>query len=260
MEVTPSGLHHVFENRKLAQRNISIIDPPPEPGGGGGAGGSGAGFMFVYEFAIGHALRESKGTRLHLRAERHLEEVRLFLDPADLVQGLEKDATLLDWEIPLDATRIPSGEQGVQRIVVPGPPKVVGRGARGPMVGGLTVSIPRGTEFGILAEPDRADCALQIRFEDDVRVRIGGHGDAGLEERHGMRGLRPVILNGLPLLEITDAREVAVSLPLSAAEKRTLRLFGVVSRSGAGSALYHLTEQLGDRVLGGVSLQINAQL
>jgi hypothetical protein len=256
MEVTPSGLHHVFENRKLAQRNISIIEPPPPPPGSG-AGAGGVGFMFSYEFFIGHSLRAANGTKLQFRAERHLENVRLFLDPAGLVEGIATNGAVLEWEIPLDAIRIPSGIHGVQPISAASNPKIV-PGRRSGAMNGLTVGIPSGTELEILPDPERSDCSVSIRFEDNVRVRIGGHRHGGLEQQYGMSGLRPVVLNGLPLLEITDPRNASLSLPLSAGEKRTLRLIGVVSqsRSGRESALYHVTEQLGDRVLGGVSLQV----
>ena len=252
MEVEPSGLHHVFENRKLAQRNLTIEDPPM-------MAMSAAGYFFNYEFWIGHELRLTPGARLHLRAERHLDEVRLFLDPAGLLEGIAEHGELLDLDIPLDATRIPSGSQGVQPIPAGKALFEEGPGHSPPRrLKGLTLRIPKGTEFGIAPQPDRPESDLWVRFMDEVRVQIGHQPFTALEERYRLRGLRPVVLNGLPLLEVTDPGDASLVLPLEPGQRRKLRLFGLVlgSRGGNESALYHITEELADRVLGGVSVEV----
>jgi hypothetical protein len=113
---------------------------------------------------------------------------------------------------------------------------------------------PHPTEFGILADPRHGDCRLRLRFEDDVRVRIGGSARRAVAERHAVKGLRPVVVNGVALLELTDP-SASLTLPL-AAGRHTLRLLGVVRGAHPRDAIYHVTERIGDRVLGGVALQI----
>jgi hypothetical protein len=228
MEVTPSGLHHVFENRKLAQRNISIIDPAAMPG----AGAVGGGFMFGYSFSIGHELRPTRSAVLRLRAERHAPQLRLFLDPGGLVSGLRERATELSWDVPLNDGLAPDGAEGVVPVAPASEPLVTGRR-----------STPRGcltafwAVFGVLLE------ALGLR--------------SGLR-RHRLRGLRPILLNGLPLLEVMDAGGASARLFLPAGQRRTLRLFGVAS-SGAEvdvPALYHVSEEVDGRTVGGVSVEV----
>lgn len=185
--------------------------------------------------------------------------MRLFLDPAGLLEGIAEHGELLDLDIPLDATRIPSGSQGVQPIPA-GKALFEERPGHSPprRLKGLTLRIPKGTEFGIAPQPDRPESDLWVHFMDEVRVQIGHQPFTALEERYRLRGLRPVVLNGLPLLEVTDPGDASLVLPLEPGQRRKLRLFGLVlgSRGGNESALYHITEELADRVLGGVSVEV----
>jgi hypothetical protein len=240
MEITPSGLHHVWDNRKLAQKNVTIIDMMRMM----------KSLLINFEFAIGHPLRKAEGTHLQLAAEGHISDVRLFLDPAGLVEDIAGHATKLAWDIPLDPSRIPSGEHGVQEIDATHAPQVIGQARGG--ADGLVIEIDRGTEIGVGGEQGEG---LRLRFEDDVRIRVGGTAGA-LEQRYAMRGLRPVVLNGLPLLEITDSRQASLSLPLPPRERRVLRLYAIVTRPLPHPARYQITERLADRVIGGVTLQL----
>jgi hypothetical protein len=240
METTPTGLHHVWWNRKLAQKNVTIIDVMKMMK-------MRKSLFVIFEFVIGHQLRRAEGTHLQLDADRHAADVRLFLDPAGLVEDIAGHATKLAWDIPLDASHIPSGDNGVMEIDVPhDAPKVIGR-PHG-IAGGLTLEIDRGTEIAVEG--------LRLRFEGDVRVSVGGSGRGILEHRHAMRGLRPIVLNGLPLLEITDAKQASLGLPLAAGEQRRLRLFAIVKRPLPHPARYQITERIGDRVVGGATLQL----
>jgi hypothetical protein len=238
MEITPSGLHHVWENRKLAQKNVTIIDTMTTKS-----------LLINFEFAIGHPLRTVEGTHLQFAAEDHTSDIRLFLDPAGLVDDIATHATKVAWDIPLDPSRIPSGEHGVQEIDATHGPQVIDHA---PSDDGLVIEINRGTEIGIGGEHNDG---LRLRFEDDVRIRIGGSPRA-LEHRHTMRGLRPVVLNGLPLLEITDMRQASLSLPLPPGERRTLQLYAIMTRPLPHPARYQITERLADRVIGGATLQL----
>ena len=206
--------------------------------------------LINFEFAIGHPLRKAEGTHLQLAAEGHTSDVRLFLDPAGLVEDIAGHATELAWDIPLDPSRIPSGERGVQEIDATHAPQLIGH-ARG-RGDGLLIEIDRGTEIGVGGEHGEG---LRLRFEDSARIRFGGSARA-LEHRHTMRGLKPIILNGLPLLEITDPHQASLSLPLPPGERRTLRLYAIVTRPLPHPARYQISERPADRVIGGATLQL----
>ena len=200
-----------------------------------------------FEFVIGHPLRRAEGTYLEIQAERPAADVQLFLDPAGLVEDVADHATKLVWNIPLDASRIPSGEDGVMEFdVSDDAPQVIGR-PRG-IGGALTFRIDRGTGIGVEG--------LRLRFEDDVRISAGSPARGTLEQRHAMRGMRPVVLNGVSLLEITDQKLASFSLPLPAGEQRKLRLFAIVKRTPPHPVRYQVIERLGERVIGGVTLQL----
>lgn len=111
MEVDPSGLHRVNQNKKLAQRNLTIIDPPmrDEPGWKGD-------FMFVYEFTVGHAALQKQVIRLDLLAEKHPDNVHLLLELAGLVDGITEVAKDINVNIPISIGQMPTGESGVQAI------------------------------------------------------------------------------------------------------------------------------------------------
>ena len=241
MELTPSGLHHVWDNRKLAQKNVTIIDVMKMM----------KSLLINFEFVIGHPLRQAEGTHLQLTAEGHTPDVRLFLDPAGLVEDIAGHATKLAWDIPLDPSRIPSGEHGVQEIDATRPPQEIDH-APGGDGEGLVLEIDRGTEIGVGGEQGDA---MRLRFEDDVRIRIGGSARA-LEHRYAMHDLRPVVLNGLPLLEITDVRRASLNLPLPPGERRTLHLYTIVTRPLPHPVRYQITERVAERVIGGVTLQL----
>lgn len=216
MEVSPSGLHHVFENRKLAQRNLTIIDPPPPAGDPGVS-------MFAFAFKIGHELRPRQPTVLRLDTERGGAGSRVFLDPDGLVDGIPDEAVLLTWDVPLSTSGIPA--EGEVVAIDPRsatPREDAGRSRRSGCLGALLrLVVPGG------------------------RSRLAAH---------RLRGLRPVLLNGLPLLELTEPR-ASVTLTLPAEQRRTLRLFGIVEDSN-GTSLYHVMEESGGGMVGGFSLQV----
>src|SRR5205814_1387882 len=107
MALTPTGLHHVWENPKLAQRNVTIIDPaqgcPPmsdEPASDSQA------VMFASKVQIGHALRVSEYTEVRIDAPTWSRSVHLFLDPGLLVDLSGVDpARFLSIDIPISASQ-----------------------------------------------------------------------------------------------------------------------------------------------------------
>jgi hypothetical protein len=121
--------------------------------------------------------------------------------------------------------------------------------------------IPAGSEIGVLSSCDEPVTAktLRIRFCEDTRIKFGHRQVGQIAEKYSLEGLRPVVLNGVPLLQITNPQNASLTLRLTEGQKPVLRLIGLVSpyKQRGQQALYHVTESLGQRILGGVTLQVN---
>jgi len=247
METEPGNLHHVWDNRKLAQRNLTIIDP------GGSCDAEGDipqetpdAFMFVYEFMIGHPHRQQRQTELHIATDKNFEGIELFLDPAGIVEGIPEESVKIDAKIPISPGNIPSGRNGVMRI---SPPRII---AKEPKAGAETGVIPR-------IDPDAGPDTIALRFRNDIRVHVGSAVASPLSRKYKMKGLQPVNLNGLPLLHITDPADSAIVLNMERKKTHILKLIGIVPsyKKKGVKTMFHITESDGKRVIGGVSLQVN---
>lgn len=200
-------------------------------------------YSFSYRFQVGHALRATSNSDLRIEQEHAFEEVRLFLDPGDLVDGIESVAEGLDANISFRAADLHSGE--VREIPVvewcSSPASPTARRETP-----LAISIPAGTELGIGG-------ALRIRFPHETDIEVGARG--GPDQ---IRGLRPVLLGGIPVLEVSGQDVGSVRLQMRNSKTAILTLFGVVSpyrRRGLGD-LVHIMEAVGDRVVGGTSIRV----
>lgn len=264
MVTSPSGLHHVWENRKLAQRNLTIIDIA---GGCPPTGDAGdvlpEAVMFVSAFTIGHTLRPPQPTELRLSLLGDAPGVHLFLDPAGLVDGLEEEAALLNLEIPIGLGAMPPDEatvQGIHRVDFQqfDAGSLAGRPS-GPLSGSVLV-IPAGTEVGVLSgcDDDIEECTLRVRFCSETRLEVGFRRRGRLAEKYGLKGFQPVVLNRMPLLAVSDPRDARVMLRLGAGQTPVLRLIGLVSPYRASGDLVRcdVTEQSGSQILGGLSIDI----
>lgn len=212
-------------------------------------------YAFTYRFQIGHELRPSPMSRVRIESERHVPEARLFLDAAGLVDGIEEAAEHLDADVALGAPGAASAE--IRPI-----PMIEWRTSEERHVrasgslSGLTLSVSAGTEFGIGPSPsDAGDNQVTIRFPRDTDIEVGVRGPGALR-KHRVRGMRPVLLNGIPLLEVAAEQKASVDVRMTS-PTAVLSLLVVVSpyRRRGASALYHIIEAIGERVAGGTSLQ-----
>jgi hypothetical protein len=139
----------------------------------------------------------------------------------------------------------------VREIDATDAPRAIGHAPSGD--DGLVIEI---TAAPRSASGARASTATGCASASRTTCASGSAARRALEHRHALRGLRPVVLNGLPLLEITDVHRARLSLPLPAGERRTLRLYAIVPRPLPHPARYQITERLADRVIGGATLQL----
>ena len=114
MEKDLTNLHHVWENRKLCQRNLTIIDPEDFdlPSNLQSA-------IFYYDFIVGHSLRGSLPTNLEIEVLKTSKNVRLFVDTGGRVPILPELASVLVSNISIPLPRKKGRLQGfAQKIKI----------------------------------------------------------------------------------------------------------------------------------------------
>lgn len=214
-------------------------------------------YMFTYRFQVGNSLRIARTSQLRIEAERQFEEVRLFLDPAGLVEGIRQPTESLNTNVPLGASLFASNDVQVLPLVewrASGPPSRVDSSSS---LTGLKITIPAGTDLGLSPSPAEGSREeFSIRFPKETEIEVGVKTPSSLRE-YDLRRLKPVLLDGIPILEISGTPRASVRLQLNSTTA-ILKLVGIVSpyRHRGEDALYHVMEAIGDRVVGGASLQI----
>lgn len=214
--------------------------------------------MFSYRIRVGHPLRANRTSQLRIQSDRHFDEIRLFLDPGELVAGIADQADRLSTNLGLSTSDLTSGElrtiQPVTWHVQPGAP-----GAGAGRFAGVTLALPAGTEIGLSTGAAPPQPALRLRFPADTAIEVGGR-ETTPQARHAMRGMSPVLLDGIPLLELSQPQHASLELDWSDTRTAVVNILGIVSpflRRGE-DAVYHVMEAVGDKVVGGASIQVRA--
>jgi hypothetical protein len=207
-------------------------------------------YAFRYPFDVGHELNAARVSEFRIEAERSFGEVRLFLTGDGLVDPAHRPMEDVQTNVALDL---------VDEELRPLPLVQWSRTRTLPshrLTPGVTLSIPAGTEIGLLPSPEQPSAdAVTVRFPHQTIVEIGGWGTMATRWSAHMR---PVVLNGLPQVEVVRTDDASLELATDKSRVLALSLLIVVSpyqRRGE-TALYHLTESIGNRVVGGVSIQV----
>lgn len=135
---SPSGLHHVWDNKKLAQKNIEIVYVPSSD------------YLFELPFTFGH--KELEARYAFLEIEKHVETpaVEVWLEPRTALGEVHESAGRLFHRIP-----------GLG--LLPAEPAAEEEG--------LLVAFPRRTTIGLGCGTKQRDL-LQVTFCDDTRLLI----------------------------------------------------------------------------------------
>ena len=242
MEVEPSGLHHVWDNKKLAQRNITIVNAP-------GDMGDFKAFMFGYDFKIGNQARSRHNTKLKLFSDFTENNVMFFLDPGKLV-NIETAIGENKISLPIEFNRKSSGlSQKINGFSIP---KINEQFE----ISVTTILIPKETEVSIspVCSYTKNDCNIWMKLCSDLKIEYKNKPALG---NHLFKGLVPVLVNNMPLLFIQNQKEASLILDLVEGQTGFLRLYGIVSpyvKSGK-ELLYHICEvDNKDVIQGGVSI------
>lgn len=145
MEVTPEERHHVWDNRKLAQKNISIVDPPGDAP------------RFTLDFAFGHPTRaDEEFALLSIARTADLPGMELFLDPDGLELSVERDPAMLPGvtylPAPSPVPAIPGVKAAADGLTIRFPHDThieIGTGACGQFTGCTVVTLCRGTQLRV---------------------------------------------------------------------------------------------------------------
>lgn len=157
IEVTPEQRHHVWDNRKLAQKNITIVDPPEEE-------------PAEFEFHFGHASRKlDKVALLTIARTVDLPGMELYLDSDGVELEIEANKKILPGRKYLkpaagvgrtgrgiaDLSRVLSSYCGGLSITFPRDTEIIlgGESCGSPDTCGLGLTICRGSRFRIHSLP-----------------------------------------------------------------------------------------------------------
>jgi len=239
MEVTPEERHHVWDNRKLAQKNITIVDPPGELE------------MVEFDFYFGHITRElNKLALLTISRTIDLPGMELFLDP----DGIELDLVTKEEHLPeRDYFVIPGN------VVKPSGNIVNLDRLYRDRCGGLSLTFPRDTDIILGAQScgttDPGCLVLTIcrgsRFW--IRSQSRGEGSSGKLVR--------IFRDGRMLYRLPAQSLVGLSVPLSNRGIVPMKLYVDLSNTprDSGSGFIQLIQsEPGGSVMGGLDLLINA--
>lgn len=253
MEVAPTGLHHVFENKKLAQVNITIVDPPMDLP-------ANSWYIFNYKFAIGHHLDSSEQIDLRIVTQEQDKKLYLFLDTGGLVEGVSEEGEIVETDVDLPLTKLMSDKTGVLPI-----PPVHFESKSSEIhervsLDGEVFYIPSGTHIGIVPPKETNESKFPwLKFVDNTRIQFGYRKEGTLSTKYHIKGLKPVLLQGIPLLQVLDPSDGRISVKLRRKENVTFSLIGIVPATGTKGTIasYDIVQLNGHRMVGGVRLVVN---
>lgn len=236
MEVTPENRSHVWENRKLAQKNITIVDGPGDQK------------VREFEFKFGHATRKlDKTAVLTVARVVDLPGMELFLDP----DGLELELVDNEKVMPKQEYLVAGGlVKPSSAIAGPG---WIGGGCQG----GLTLTFPRDTEIilgsGGCGAKDQGCLAVTVcrgsRFSLHGPSRIDGEAGPLVRTFRGGRLMYRLPAQKLVGLNVPVAGKGVIPMKLH------FDLSNVPAGARGGKVSLIQTDREG-RVMGGVDLII----
>jgi hypothetical protein len=252
MEIAPTGLHHVFANKKLAQVNITIIDPPMDLP-------ANSWYIFNYKFAIGHQLDTYEQIDLRIVTPQQDKNLYLFLDTGGLVENISEEGEIVEGDVDIPLAQLMSDKIGVlPTLPVHFKPNI--RYVQKPIsLNGGIYFIPSGTQIGIAPPGKSSELNIPwLKFVDSTRIQFGYGKEDSLSSKYRLKGLKPVLLQGIPLLEVSDPTDARITFRMNPQQKTLFSLIGIVPTTGnKGKIVYDITQSVGHQIVGGLRLIVN---
>jgi hypothetical protein len=235
---SPNKLHHPWENKKLAQKNLHIDYVTSDE------------HESDFPFVIGHAISPAKFSVLQLYVEKEIPGLELFVDPATaLGEILTVGGTVFH--------RIP----GLERVSPDEWTRVAGGLPGGPSSCALSLDIPRHTTFGVGCGTCESmiETTINVTFCNDTQLLVRGQSlDVKNRGFLPLKGFTLVEHAGRRLLKMTASTEATFPVPLAAIKehemKLTIRLVGGLKGSMVPIHIRELDES--GKMIGGILVDL----
>jgi len=237
MEVTPEERHHVWDNRKLSQKNITIIDPPGEKE------------PVEFKFHFGHATRKlDKVALLTVSRTIDLPGMELYLDPDGVELEVEANTKILpgrEYLTPAASLFKPSG--GIADL----------SRAFSSYSGGLSLTFPRDTEIILGAKscgsPDAGCLGLTICRGSRFWIHSLSQIDTSLDK------LVRIFREGRMLYRLPVQELLGLNVPITNRGVIPMKLYVDLSNTpqdARGGFIQLIQSESNGRVMGGINLLI----
>lgn len=220
---SPEKLHHPWENKKLAQKNLHIEYITSDD------------HESDFPFVIGHVISPARFSMLQLHMEKEISGLELLIDPR----------TALGETLAIGGTiyhRIP----GLEKVSPDEWTRITNRLQSDPASCSLTLDIPRLTSFGVGSGSceSMTESMINVMFCDDTRLLIRGPSlDARNRGFLPLRGFTLVENAGRKLLKMTALTEASFPVPLVSIKEHEMKLMiHVVGGLKGRNAPIHIRE------------------
>lgn len=238
MEVTPEGRHHVWDNRKLAQKNISIVDAPGDE-------------LVDVEFVFGNAGRiEDDEAIMTISRTVDVPGLELYLDP----RGVELD--------PRVATELIPGGEHLAAPTEPrtqlGPGVSLGTPTRSdtPRTSdGMTARFPEETSVIVGCGGCDSEDEMVVTFCPGSKITISSVAGSRLARSELLRTTR----EGRTVYRLPDDPTVSIAVPIGDVGPATMALLvdaGGVAADAADGLVQVLQSDLDGTVVGGFDVAV----
>lgn len=238
MEVTPEGRHHVWDNRKLAQKNITIVDAPGDK-------------LVDVEFVFGNPSRiENDVAIMTVSRTVDVPLMELYLDP----RGVELDPEVTPELVPDSKYLAPPAEPHTQV----GPGVSLGTPTRPdapPVSEGLSVTFPEETSVIVGCGGCEGEDEVVVTFCSDSKITIRSQE----RSRVGRSRLVQTTHQGRTVYRLPDEPTVSVAVPIGEVGPATMDLLvdaSDVAADAADGLVQVLQSDLGRAVVGGFDVVV----
>jgi hypothetical protein len=241
MEVTPETRHHVWDNRKLAQKNITIVDPPSDA-------------VADVEFVFGNAGRvEDDRAVLTISRTVDIPGMDVYLDP----RGVEVDPDVSGEGVPdneyFALPTEPSTQLGADvTLGTPTRPDAPEPGASE----GVSVTFPEETSVLVGCGGCESEDELVVTVCPDSKITV-----RSVDRSRFDRKARQTTWESRTVYRLPDAATASVGIPIGAVAPATMGLIVDVRdvEAGAGDGLLQVVQSdLAGTVVGGFDVVVRS--